>query len=495
MDSELEIEQLLCAEAFPHPVQRLELMETHLSWVILTGPFAYKIKKPVKYDFVDYSRVDLRKHYCQEELKLNRRFAPGLYLEVVPISRVDGKLKLDDASEPVAWAVKMREFPQHTILAARLEHDELTVSSVWQFGESLVQVHEDMTAATADSNPLVPELIERQSEENYQFLRGVLPDDWRMNLLRRVHHWSRWEYRYCLPAFRERLNGGRIRKCHGDMHLKNVLQLDGEVMAFDGIEFSAELQWIDVMSELAFPVMDFAARGRPDLGWHLINAYLETGGDYDGVRVLRYYLVYRALVRAKVTWMNPANHVSNIDSSGPWDKYLRAAELFAFGLQPALAITHGFSGSGKSTRALDFIESTGGIRIRSDVERTRSMAERGQGGHNVTNQAAKYSEETSDRVYHQLLELAGVVANSGLPVVVDATFLKFARRRPFLQLATDRDIPFQILGCDAPPAELRQRIQSRYGDASEATIEVLDQQMADHDPLTTAELEFLAPSL
>ncbi len=492
MATDFLIEELLCAAAFPHAVERLELMETHISWVILTGKYAYKIKKPVQFDFVDYSTLERRKNFCQQELQLNRRFAPDLYLDVVPISRAGPQLTIGDESQPLAWAVKMREFPQDAILAQRLDHDELSPESVQRFGEELARVHAGLATATPAARPCLTELIDRQSEENCEFLREVFAGDRRLDLVRRLHHWSRWEYRYCQTFFEERLAAGKVRKCHGDMHLKNVLQLDGQVMAFDGIEFNDELQWIDVMSELAFPVMDFVARGRPDLGWRLLNAYCESSGDYDGVRVLRYYLVYRALVRAKVTWLNPQHHpVAGYspadDPAGPWDRYLKAAASFAFGMPSGLAITHGFSGSGKSTRALAFIQANGGIRIRSDVERTGMMEQSGN------DPVEKYATETSDRVYQRLLELATMIIEAGFPVAVDATFLKIGRRQPFMQLAQQRQVPFQILDCDAPPEELRRRIKARYGDASEATIEVLKQQMASHDPLTTTELEYLSP--
>ncbi len=308
--------------------------------------------------------------------------------------------------------------------------------------------------------------------------------------------WTTDQYRLIGGVFERRLRDGLVRRCHGDMHLKNIIQLDGRMIAFDGIEFNEEFQWIDVMSELAFPVMDFVARGRADLGWRLLNAYLEATGDYQGLSVLRFYLVYRAMVRAKVTWLNPTNRTmvardhdatnssSPIDElAGPWDKYLSAAKYFAFDLKPMLAITHGFSGSGKSSIALQMIEQTGGIRIRTDVERHR-LAEKFK----TSNQ---YTREMSDWVYGYVLEQARAAIESGWPVIVDATFLKRHRRVPFQQLARELEIEFQIIDCDAPFEELCNRIRNRGPDPSQATIDVLKTQMETHDPLTTDELQYV----
>jgi predicted kinase len=276
--------------------------------------------------------------------------------------------------------------------------------------------------------------------------------------------------------------------------LKNIILIDGRLQAFDGIEFNEEFQWIDVLSEIAFPVMDFVARGRRDLGWRLLNAYLESSGEYEALDVLRFYLVYRAMVRAKVTWLNPSNHSRTTRDheaqthpgdpllAGPWDKYLDAASYFAFELAPQLSLMYGFSGSGKSTRAIEVLEQQGGVRIRSDVERNRLSVK--------FKARDKYSEEMNDWVFEHLLGLAKAALQAGIPVIVDATFLKLKRRTPFQSLADDLKVDFEILACDAPYEELCRRLQNRSHDPSEATIEVLNNQMKTHDPLTTDELQY-----
>ncbi len=504
------IERLLHADCFPHEIGKLAVLETHISWVVLTGKFAYKIKKPVKFDFVDYSTLESRRFYCQKELEFNRRLAPDLYLDVVPIRFVDGQYfvgcslqetagaaSLNSAVEcPIEYAVKMLEFPQSSIVAARINHPTLSNRTIENFGVELANFHKKIESADVGKDCVQIEALRKESSENFSALRTAFFGDPRAAVIDRLESWSAEQFESLIPLFNQRLLAGKIRRCHGDLHLKNIIQLeDGRLMAFDGIEFNEEFQWIDVINEIAFPMMDFFARGRPDLGWHLLNAYFEATGDYEGLRVLRHYLIYRALVRAKVTWLNPAHHSETSQKSyqtdpdefdplaGPWDKYLNTAAYFAFDIQPLLGITHGLSGSGKSTKAMQIIEQRGGIRIRSDVERRRMT--------NAATTMQRYSPESSERVYALLLKQAELSCQAGIPVYLDATFLLRSQRIQFEDLARKLHVKFAIIDCEATFDELCQRIQHRFGDPSEATIDVLKLQMKNRDPLTVDEMAFV----
>lgn len=503
-NGQFAIEKLLRPEAFPHEVTELRLLETHISWIVLTGPYVYKIKKPIKFEFVDYSKLELRKRFCQLEIELNRRFAPEIYLSVVPIYQSDNQLHVggiaeantsDQAGEPIAYAVKMREFPQDAILAARLEHSELTSETIDLFGKYVAEFHESIESANPTIECVQVECIGKDAIENFSPFRDGALDEIRSSKLDKLEKWTVDQFEKLNSVFQKRLMAGLVRRCHGDMHLKNIIQVKGRVTAFDGIEFNEQLQWIDVLSEIAFPVMDFVARGRADFGWRLLNSYLEVTGDYGDLEVLRFYLVYRAMVRAKVTWLNPANHTAEFrekysvgpnvidELAGPWDKYLKTAMYFAFDLRPTISITHGFSGSGKSTAAMNTIEQSGGIRIRSDVERRRIA--------NNFKTKDKYSSEMSNWVYIHLLELSRAAVQAGFPVVIDATFLKMARRTWFAKLANEQSIDFRIINCDAPFEELCQRLRKRGQGPSDATIDVLKMQMESYDPLATEELQFV----
>lgn len=512
------IESLMDADVYPHEVSDIRIHETHISWVILTGPFAYKIKKPVVFDFVDYSTLERRKAFCEKELELNRRFAPNLYLGVVPIFEFDSKLVVGDElgvqqsggsqaekrllanqanSHPIEYAVKMRQFRQEAIAAAMIKDGELIASDVERLGLDIAKFHESIECASLRLASVTSEKILADAIDNFTLLNTAFENDSRHQTVQHLEKWSAGQFWCRQSLFSARLAAGKVRRCHGDMHLNNIVHWDGRLVPFDGIEFNEDFQWIDVCSEIAFPVMDFAARGRADFGWRLLNAYLEATGDYRGLSVLRFYLVYRAMVRAKVTWLNPKNRTaevrrkystdpSHVDPlAGPWDKYLQAAVNFAFELKPSLSITHGFSGSGKSTVAMQEIARTGGVRIRSDVERQRL------GGQLQT--PNRYTPEMSDRVYELLLELARAVIEAGLPVVVDATFLNRGRRQDFARLANELQVEFRIIDCAAPFEELCQRIRNRGPDPSEATIEVLKMQMQTHQPLSREELGFVTP--
>lgn len=497
---------LMDPDAIPHDVGRIELLETHISWVILTGDFVYKIKKPVRFEFVDYSTLESRRLNCLKEVELNQRFAPELYLGVVPILQDEtgrlafGQLNSRSSSDDrqiVEYAVVMREFPQDAIVASRLEDPDLTPMSVETFGEYVATIHETVETANPNIPDAQSDCVWQNANENTNALVEAFRNDVRLAKVQRLGEWTSTEYQRLQSSFQQRLDNGWVRRCHGDMHLKNMIQVEGRVTVFDGVEFNEGLIWNDVLSEIAFPVMDFWARGRVDLGWRLLNGYLGHTGDYDTLDVLRFYLVYRALVRAKVTWLNPQNHtlesrdqypVGNAEFdrlAGPWDKYLDTAMRVAFEFQPRLAITHGFSGSGKTTRAREHVDREGWILIRSDVERHRMWEAMSGSGWE------KYSGKMTEKVYQHLLTLARRVLQSGLPVIVDATFLKSPHRKKFSSLAQAQNVSFEIFNCVDSVDVLRQRIANRKLDASEATAEVLERQIGAHDPLDPEEQKWI----
>ena len=508
-ESETKLESSPCESfleraQFPHTVAQRSLIETHISCVILTGEFAYKIKKNVDLGFVDYTSMEKRKHFCELEVQLNRRFAPEIYLGVVPVYSLENTLKFGELGEldspetgssTIDYAVKMKQFPQDAIIAQRMEHPELTGQAVEDFGRSLAKMHGHSESAIPTLPFVAPEQILADAIENFETLLVSLAEDPRFEPLSRLEKWTRSKESKLVNRFADRLARGLVKRCHGDLHLKNVIQVDGKLIAFDGIEFNEKFRCIDVLSELAFPVMDFFARGRSGLGWRLMNAYLEANADYSDLDVLQFYLVYRAMVRAKVAWLNPDNHTLarraeylTTDNptdpfAGPWDKYLKVAQYFAFGLIPSLSITHGFSGSGKSTIAMQMIEQQGGIRIRSDALR-HELADQFK----VSN---KYSAAMNDWVYATLAQRSAAGIRAGFPVIADATFLKEARRQPFLEIARRMKCPFTILDCDVPYEELCRRLRARTNDPSEADIAALDLQLNNHDPLTDVEKQFV----
>jgi predicted kinase len=283
-----------------------------------------------------------------------------------------------------------------------------------------------------------------------------------------------------------------IRECHGDLHLGNVALVGGEPIIFDCIEFDPAMRWIDVVSDVAFAVMDLQAGGRADLAARLLNAYLEITGDYAGVAVLRFYVAYRAMVRAKIALLRAAQQPPGTERSASVATFRLQLELTLLYTRPApaaLIIMHGFAGSGKSTLAQRLVEEMGGIRIRTDVERKRlhgTASRRISAG----GDSALYTPDATRATYARVMDLARHVVAAGHVAIVDATFLRRWQRDLFRGLAAHAGVPFVIVDLVAPEHLLRERIvhRSRQGsDVSDADTCVLAEQMRSHEPLADDE--------
>lgn len=490
------ITALMDPRAYDHPVDRVELIETHISWVLLAGDFAYKIKKPVVLPFLDFGSLPARRRFCEDELRLNRRLAPELYLEVVAITGSPGSPHMGGTGEALEYAVRMRRFPQDALFDHLLGRGALSPQLIERLAERIATFHAAAPPA-GDSRRGAPARVLHAALDNFQEMipHAGAP---RRAALERLAGWTGEIFERLRPAFVARQRAGRIRECHGDLHLRNIVAIDGEPVAFDCIEFSEELRWIDVISEVAFLVMDFDDRGRRDLGCWFLDTYLAGTGDYAGVAVLRFYLVYRALVRAKIHDLRARQvkgeprEAARLQEAA--DHYVTLADELANGRAPALVLMHGFSGAGKSRVAAALAPALGAIRIRSDVERKRLFGLDATARTHSGVDAGIYARQASARVYAQMADLAAGVLDAGYPVILDAAFLTRAQREPMRQLAKRRGVPLRIVDCTAADASLRERIATRARegrDPSEATTAVLSKQMASHDPMVDAEMQHL----
>ncbi len=479
----------LCAPGyFP---DKPEVKETHISWVVLTGRDAYKIKKSVNLGFLDFSSLAARHFYCSEELRLNRRLAPGLYLDVIAIGGNPQQPML--AGEPaIEYAVHMRRFAQASMMDRLLEQDRITPAHIDKLADVIANFHKVLPPAPADSPFCANAEIEKAALQNFSQLPQLLsaPDD--MALLDTLRRASAREFTVCTPMFHSRATAGYVRECHGDLHLGNIVLIDDVPTPFDCIEFSAALRWIDVISEISFTVMDLLQRGRPKLAWRFLNKYLEHTGDYSGCAVLRFYLGYRAMVRAKIAAIraDQLGVAKGKQALRDFRSYLRLAHDCLVHRRPALVITHGLPGCGKSTFAQIALERLGAIRIRSDVERKRLFGLTALAQSTSQIDAGIYSEDATLRTYSRLCHLARDVISAGFPVIVDAAFLRHAERDSFRTLAQEMAVPFVIASLQADPAVLRERLAqrtSRRNDASEADISVFQKLLADQEPLLDQE--------
>ena len=493
------ISSLLREEIYPHPVTKLELIETHISWVILTGPYAYKLKKPINLGFLDFSLLAQRKFYCEEELRLNRRTAPNIYLQTVAITGSATQPQLEGEGEAIEYAVKMRQFEQAAQLDNLLADGGLAGPHMDAFAQLVAEFHQQIEVAGADLEYGDAEHVWQPAGQNFTQLRECQLSSEQLQLLDELQHWSVAEYQRLKTLLAQRKQQGFIRECHGDMHLRNLAWIDDQAVAFDGIEFNANLRWIDVMSEVAFLVMDLHDRQQAKLAQRFLNGYLERSGDYAGVSLLPFYLVYRALVRAKVAAIRAGQ--ADLEPGvrdcleGEITNYLQLARRYTQTVAGRLIIAHGLSGSGKTTLTQPLLEQLPAIRIRSDVERKRLAGLQATERASAAPGEGIYTAENSERTYDYLLQLASQILDAGYNVIVDATFLKQNQREKFRQLAMDKRATFQILNFCAPTEVLQQRIlqrsRQRVGDASDADLSVLQKQLDSVETFTADELPFV----
>lgn len=488
-------ERLRSPGCFPHPVGKVELLETHISWVLLAGDYAYKVKKPVSLGFVDFSTLESRRRYCEEELRLNRRTAPDLYLDVVPVTGSEEAPAIGGPGPAIDHAVKMRRFPQEALLDRVARAGELTSAHVQALARSVAAFHAQAARADPPSIHGSPQAVLADALGNFAALEAIDGLAGTRPSREDLRRWTEGECARLEAELARRHREGCVRECHGDLHLGNVALLDGRPVAFDAIEFNEAFRWIDVMNEVAFPVMDLFHHGLPRLAHRFLDAYLDATGDYAGLEVLRFYLVYRAMVRAKVSCIRAHQAGAGGDererSAHAYRGHLALAGRLSRRAAPALVAMHGIAGSGKSTVAAQLVEALGAVRVRSDVERKRLAGLPADARTGSQPGAGLYTADSDRLTYGRLAELATTCLAAGYAVIVDATFLSRSWREAFRDLARDRGARFVLIGCTAPMEVLRARVvlRSREGrDPSEAGLAVLARQAAGVEPLGDDEL-------
>jgi aminoglycoside phosphotransferase family enzyme len=489
------VDKLLEPGFYDHPVEHVELVETHISWVFLAGEYAYKLKKPVDFGFLDFSSLAKRQHFCHEELRLNRRFAPQLYLDVVSIGGTWEAPEI--GARPVLdYAVKMKSFPQDCQLDRMLAADRLTPEQLDRFAELIAGFHEQAPRAAQDSDYGSAAAAVEPALANFSAIRPRLENEDLKNRLAALESWTRTTAQGLHDDFRQRSQAGFVRECHGDLHLSNMAWFNDQPILFDCIEFSESLRWIDVINEVAFLIMDLDDREEPSLGWRFLNQYLAQTGDYAGLRLLDFYRVYRALVRAKVAALrleqNGLSQRERANDLALLTSYLQLAETYSQKRQPLLLLTHGLSGSGKTWFVKQLAPLCRAVSLHSDRERKRLHRLATDADSRSAIAGGIYSAAAGRKTYDRLGQLAGGLIESGISALIDATFIRHNERERMRQLAHEHQVALIIL--DFPLAEdrLRQRLRKRAEEGervSEANEEVLDYQLQRQEPLSPEEQE------
>ncbi len=445
-------------KVFGDDVDRVEMRQTHMSWIFLAGRYAWKIKKPLDLGFADFTTLEKRHHFCQEELRLNRRLAPDMYLDVLPITGSAAAPAVGGEGRPIEYAVKMQRFPESSLLTHVLERHELHVQHLTRLARDVAAFHARIGVAPSRSRFGKPQSIWEPMKANLHYLSASLSGSSEQAAVELLTQWCENEFASRRDEFARRAADGYVRECHGDMHLGNMVLDNDVITVFDGIEFNESLRWIDVLNEIAFLVMDLEYRERPDLARRFLNSYLEQTGDYRGLAVLRYYLVYRALVRAKVTCIrcsqprldDPAKMALSTQTA----RYLELACRWTRSTQPRIVITHGVAGSGKTCETEPLVDQLGMIRIRSDAERKRLFGSDPHDSAQTRFEEGVYSAAATSRTYHQLADLASAVVRAGYSALIDATFLQRRQRDLLRRAAHLLGVPFLILDFRTRPETL-----------------------------------------
>lgn len=452
--------------AYRRPVERVERLETHVSLLFFAGDRVYKVKKPVDLGFLDFTTLARRRHFCEEEVRLNARLAPGVHLGVVPITGTPGELRIGGAAEPVEWAVEMVRLPAERMLDRLLAEDAVTTAELDAVVDLLVDFHREAATGEGVDRHGSPAATEKRVLDNFEQIRRFVE---RHAFPGRASALARRDAERFLAERRElllrRVAQGRIRDGHGDLHAGNLCLLGDRIIAYDRIEFSTALRCGDVAADLGFLLMDLDFRGHAGESRHLVRRYAAEAGDGELGELIDFYRSYRAMVRAKVellTWEGESG--SSRGGSDEHDAHWRRAAGYAqlaaaYGMPPLLVITCGRPGTGKSWAAERLARPLGAAVLRSDV--VRKELPRGE--------SELYSTEMTERTYEELLRRALAELAASRSIVVDATFARREHRARFIDAAARAGRRTLVLHVTAPPALVRERMARRASDPAEVS--------------------------
>lgn len=486
------IEQMLEPGFYPHEViEPITLIQTHVSYVFLTGDYAYKVKKSVNFGFLDYSTLDLRSHFCFQELEMNKRGAPELYLEVLPITQTGDKFSLSGTGEAVESVLKMRQFPQGALLSEMFEMGTLTQSHMEDLGRVVAKYHEQSQSSDRIRTFGEVAQVRQAIDENYEQTQKYIGNPQTEAQYAQTKEYTDNFFVGRSQLFSGRIKNNKIRECHGDLHLRNICLWNDKILLFDCIEFNEPFRFVDVMYDVAFTVMDLQAKQRPDFGNAFLNTYAEQTGDWEGLQVLPLYLSRQAYVRAKVTSFlldDPGiPEAAKVEAAATASGYYKLAWEYTKPRQGKLILMSGLSGAGKSTTAKLLARKLDAIHLRSDAVRKHlgniPLSERGK--------EELYSPEMTQKTYDRLLELGVMLANQGFTVILDAKYDRAALRANAFETAISQQLPLQIIHCTAPVEVLRERLAARKGDIADATADLLESQIALAEAFTPQEQPYV----
>ena len=484
--------QMQQPQFYPHPVAKnIKLIQTHASYVFLTGDYAYKLKKEVDFGFLDYSTLSKRKHFLDLEIQLNRQIAPELYLEVLPITQLGDKLALNGLGTPVEYALKMRQFSQRNLFVNLLEAGRLSIEHFTQLGKIVAKFHQDALTNDYISSFGTDTMIKTAVDDNYRQTQHYIDRVQTKEQFTATKAYTDRFFREQKTLFKTRIEDHKIKECHGDLHLKNICLWQEKIQLFDRIEFNESFRFVDTMYDIAFTIMDLEARGKPDFANAFLNSYLEHTGDWQGLPLLPLYLCRQAYVRAKVNSFLlddvELDAAARLEASQAAQNYYRQAWQYTQQNCGNIILMSGLSGSGKSTVARAIARKYGGIQIRSDAVRKHlaGIPLDESGSDRI------YTSEMTQRTYDRLLELGIMLAKAGFIVILDAKYDRLAHRQTAISQANFQQIPLRIIQCTAPISVLCDRLEQRQGDISDATADLIASQQLYAEAFTATEQVYI----
>ncbi|QEH37349.1 hypothetical protein OJF2_59390 [Aquisphaera giovannonii] len=497
MDLHELIEGLSDPAAFEPRPDRVEVRQTHISVVALAGPIVYKVKKPVRLGFADYGTLGLRKHFCEEEVRLNRRLAAGVYLGVVPIALEGGRLRVEGRGEPVEWAVKMERLPDEATLLSLVERDLAGQALLVELGRRLAGFHASATRGERISSLAGHGRLRALAEENFAQAAGHVGLTVSPAVFDRLKALTGRAAEDLRPLIEGRVARGIPCETHGDLRPEHVYILPdrpppGDIAIIDCVEFNEAYRAADPAADVAFLIMELIALDRPDLAAAIRDAYVSASGDLEVHRLLPFFVSYRAAVRGKVEgMMAAAQEVAEADRARALRRarahwLVALAALEAPGLRPCLVLVGGLPGSGKSTLARGLAARGGFEVIRSDAVRKELAGLRPEEPAPAAFGEGLYTPDGDDRTYRECFDRAAAAIREGKRVIVDASFRAEARRGQFLDLAARSGVAGLFLHCEADRAVVDGRLAARRGDASDADGSILEGAIAAWEPLGEA---------
>lgn len=462
------IDDLSNPSAYPHDVKEVEVRQTHISVVFLAGDFVYKVKKPVDFGFLDFSTLEKRRHFCEEEVRLNRRLAHDVYLEVIPLSIRDNKIVIGESDSPIEFAVKMRRLPEEATFQAMLETGELTEGDLQESARLIADFHKAAERGEHISSFGKFDTVAGNARENFDQTAEHVGETVSQRVHERLNRLTEEELIRLRPLIEKRAAEWVPCDTHGDLHLDHIYKIDGELMILDCIEFNERFRYADPVSDMAFLCMDLLFSGKTRLSQYFANDYFESSGDLDGRGLLPFYTAYRAIVRAKVKGMEATE--KEVPKEDRLEALKNAQAHWLLGLscleppeqRPALLLVGGLPGTGKSTLAAGLAKIAGFEVLRSDV--IRKEIAKGEGD--------IYTSEWTKQTYNEMLVRAQRLLFEGKRVIADATFREHSTREDFLDAARTLCVPTHFFVCIADRAVVRERLQQRTGDVSDADWDV-----------------------